>query len=210
MFIFHFLDVKDTISYICLYSSLSRIQGLRIEFRLSLRLASFHIHRSTSVTYNSNSNSNPGKSRLKTRSQSTNFKPLTWRPVPNYSPPRTPVAGVAQLGGQTLVAPTQAQIQVAIPHAEDGPQIYAETRDSTESQVHLSKPLGTGQSKPKGRKQAKKMPVLTRHYLRRVNPILLSLSTGLADIDRIDKVACYILYAFWGQPHRTGLVSRRP
>ena len=160
MFIFHFLDVKNTISYICLYSSLARVQGLRTEIRLLCVWPSFHIHPSTSVT--SNSNSNPGKSRLKTRSRSTNFKPPTRRPIPNYSPPRTPVAEVSQLGGQTLVVPTQAQIQVAIVHPEDRPQIYAQTQDSMDSQIHPSKPLGTSQSKPKGRKRTKKLPVPTR------------------------------------------------
>jgi len=58
------------------------------------------------------------------------------------------------------------------------------------------KPPWYGPIKAKGWRRTRKILVPTRYYLRRVNPILLSLSTGLANIDRIDKVACYILYAF--------------
>ena len=53
--------------------------------------------------------------------------------------------------GQT---PTQTQIQAVIVQV----QAHAETQDSTDSQIHPSKPHSTGQSKPKGRKRTKKIP----------------------------------------------------
>jgi len=106
---------------------------------------------SASVTSNTNTSTSHGSGKPKARSRSTNFKPPAQRPVPNYSPPTTPIAGVAQLVGQT---PTQTQIQAAIVQV----QAHTETQDSTDSQIHPSKPHGTGQSKPKGRKRTKKIP----------------------------------------------------
>ena len=113
--------------------------------------ASVSTSASASITSNTNTGTSQGSSKPKARSRSTNFKPPAQRPVPNYSPPRTPVTGVAQLVGQT---PTQTQIQAAMAQV----QAHADTQDSTDSQIHPSKPHGTGQSKPKGRKRTKKIP----------------------------------------------------
>jgi len=141
------LTRKTSFLHLCVQLSVSRSGSKRSV------LASASTSASASVTSNTSTSTSQGSSKLKARSRSTNFKPPAQRPVPNYSPPRTPIAGVAQLVGQT---PTQTQIQAAV--AQVQVQAHADTQDSTDSQIHPSKPHGTGQSKPKGRKRTKKIP----------------------------------------------------